>query len=282
MIYVQPPYDFTRVCERLANDPLIRIHHNEITVPLYVNEKPLLACVKSVGTKEKPVFVVSCDEEQHKEEVIARLSRIFHWDRPLAFIHHHFIQTNLRDVFIAHEGTPLVLEFDLYFCLMKCIIHQQIHMKVAHRLTERFVHTFGERLGDVYIYPRPERVANASYDELRALSLSERKAQYIIDISRLIVEGKLRLEEMHSLSDEEVAKQLLSIRGIGPWTVQNFLLFGLGRPNVFPKGDVGLQRAIERTFQLDHRPTMKEMDAFQRMWEPYASYAALYLWRSIE
>lgn len=116
-----------------------------------------------------------------------------------------------------------------------------------------------------------------SYDELRALSLSERKAQYIVDISRLIVEGKLRLEEMHSLSDEEVEKQLLSIRGIGPWTVQNFLLFGLGRPNVFPKGDVGLQRAIERTFQLDYRPTMKEMDAFQRMWEPYASYAALYL-----
>lgn len=62
----------------------------------------------------------------------------------------------------------------------------------------------------------------------------------------------------------------------------NDLLFGLGRPNVFPKGDVGLQRTIERTFQLDYRPTMKEMDAFQRMWEPYASYAALYLWRSIE
>ncbi len=60
------------------------------------------------------------------------------------------------------------------------------------------------------------------------------------------------------------------------------LLFGLGRPNVFPKGDVGLQRAIERWFQLDHRPTAKEMDEFRQMWEPYASYATFYLWRSIE
>ncbi|AKS37321.1 DNA-3-methyladenine glycosylase [Anoxybacillus gonensis] len=276
------PYDFTRVCERLARDPLVRMQHNEIAVPLYVKDTPVVVYVKSTGTKENPSFVVSCDNEQHKEEAIARISRIFHWDRSLAPIHDHFMQTNLRDLFIAHEGTPIVLEFDLYFCLIKCIIHQQIHMKVAYRLTERFVHTFGERLGDLYIYPRPERIANASYDELRALSLSERKAQYIVDISRLIVEGKLRLEEMHSLSDEEVAKQLLSIRGIGPWTVQNFLLFGLGRPNVFPKGDVGLQRAIERWFQLDHRPTAKEMEAFRQMWEPYASYATFYLWRSIE
>ena len=77
-------------------------------------------------------------------------------------------------------------------------------------------------------------------------------------------------------------EELLSIRGIGPWTVQNFLLFGLGKQNVFPKADIGLQRAVQRLLGLSEKPSAKQMEELSKRWEPYLSYASLYLWRSIE
>ncbi|OQP04548.1 hypothetical protein B1690_15755 [Geobacillus sp. 46C-IIa] len=130
--------------------------------------------------------------------------------------------------------------------------------------------------------PRPEEIAARSYEDLRAVQLSGRKAEYIVDVSRLIAEGKLRLEELRQMEDGEVMERLTVIRGIGPWTVQNFLLFGLGRPNVFPPADIGLQRAVEKWFGLPKRPTASELAELGERWKPYASYAALYLWRSIE
>lgn len=84
------------------------------------------------------------------------------------------------------------------------------------------------------------------------------------------------------MSDEKVYAELIKIRGIGPWTIENFLMFALGRPNLFPKRDIGLQNAIKKLYKLDRKPTIKEMERYSRAWKPYLSYASLYLWRSIE
>jgi DNA-3-methyladenine glycosylase II len=134
----------------------------------------------------------------------------------------------------------------------------------------------------IWFYPRPEDIAALSYEDLRQLQFSGRKAEYIIDTSRLIAEGKLNLEKLREASDEEVMKALLPIRGIGPWTVQNFLLFGLGRPNLFPKADIGIQNAIKQLLHLEQKPSYEQMEELSKNWEPYLSYASLYLWRSIE
>ncbi|MBB5325013.1 DNA-3-methyladenine glycosylase II [Anoxybacillus tepidamans] len=283
-IKVEAPYDFSRVLERLAQDPLsvVDFKKQQLTVPLYVNDTPVAVFVRCVGTKQSPVFLVEAQHPERKEAVLARLLRIFHWDRPLAPIQNHFLQTELHEIFRQHEGTPLVLEFDLYFCLIKCIIHQQLHMKVAYQMTERFVKTFGREIDGISFYPRPEDVAKLRYDELKALQFSGKKAEYIIDTSRLIAEGKLDLEKLADATDEEVMETLLALRGIGPWTVQNFLLFGLGRPNLFPKADIGLQRAVQKLLALESKPSLEQMDALSKRWEPYLSYASLYLWRSIE
>ncbi|MCG3084261.1 DNA-3-methyladenine glycosylase [Anoxybacillus sp. LAT_35] len=283
-IEVEAPYDFSRVLERLAQDPLsaVDIEKQQLVMPFYINETPVAVSVRSIGTKQEPVFLVEAPYEQLKEVILSRLFHILHWDRSLLPIHKHFLQTELRGIFLEHEGTPLVLESDLYFCLIKCIIHQQLHMKVAYKMTERFVKTFGQEIDGVWFYPRPEQIARLSYDELKALQFSGKKAEYMIDISRLIVEGKLDLERLVDATDEEVMKTLLAIRGIGPWTVQNFLLFGLGRPNLFPKADIGLQRAVQKLLSLEMKPSLAQMEALSKRWEPYLSYASLYLWRSIE
>ena len=283
-IEIQPPYDFSRVLERLSLDPLsnIDIEKQKIIVPLYVNGTPVPVSVQSIGTKERPSFLIAAEHDDLKEAVIERISDIFQWKTPLTPIHNHFLNTELRDIFIQHEGTPLILDFDPYFCLMKCLIHQQLNLKFAFRLTERFVKTFGREINGVWFYPRPEEVAKISYDQLRELQFSYRKAEYVIDTSKLIANEKLDLEQLRNAPDEEVAKALLPIRGIGPWTVQNFLLFGFGRPNLFPKADIGLQNAIKKLLNLKTKPSYEQMDELSKHWEPYLSYASLYLWRSIE
>lgn len=283
-IEIEAPYDFSRVLERLRQDPLsvVDVGKQQLVLPLYINETPVAVSVRSIGTKQAPVFLVEAPYEQLKEAILSRLFHILHWDRSLLPIHEHFLQTELRDIFLEHEGTPLILEADLYFCLIKCIIHQQLHMKVAYKMTERFVKAFGKEIDGVWFYPRPAQIARLSYDELKALQFSQKKAEYIIDISRLVAEGKLALEKLAEATDKEIMDILLPLRGIGPWTVQNFLLFGLGRPNLFPKADIGLQRAVQKLLSLETRPSMAQMEALSKRWEPYLSYASLYLWRSIE
>ncbi|AGT30839.1 DNA-3-methyladenine glycosylase [Geobacillus genomosp. 3] len=283
-VTVPAPYDFAHVLERLSLDPLLAVdrERQRITVPLALDGCFVPVTVEGVGTKDDPRFVVSAPFPERQEEVMERISHLFQWRTPLRPIHEHFRHTELAPLFAEYEGMPLVLDFDLYFCLIKCFIHQQLHLKVGYRLTERFVKTFGTEMDGVWFYPRPEEVAARSYDDVRALQLSGRKAEYIVDVSRLIAEGKLRLDELEQMEDGEVMERLTAVRGIGPWTVQNFLLFGLGRPNVFPPADIGLQRAVEKQFGLQKRPTAKELAALGERWKPYASYAALYLWRSIE
>ncbi len=258
-ITVPAPYDFAHALERLALDPLLSVDlkQRRITVPLHLDGLKVPVVIESIGTKDDPRFVVSAPHPKRQEDIIERVSHLFQWRTPLALVYDHFRATELAPLFAEYEGLPLVLDFDLYFCLMKCLIHQQLHLKVGYRLTERFVKAFGEERDGVWFYPRPEEVAARSYDDLRALQLSGRKAQYIVDVSRLIAEGKLRLDELGQMEDGEVMERLTAVRGIGPWTVQNFLLFGLGRPNVLPPSRyrlaAGGRKMVRASEAADHK-----------------------------
>ncbi|WP_404448514.1 DNA-3-methyladenine glycosylase [Sutcliffiella horikoshii] len=282
-IKINGPYDFDRVLQRLSIDPLMVINHKErfVKVPMYQEESPIVVKVQATGTKQEPSFQLSSSATLTDLEV-QHITSIFQWDRPLQEIGSHFANTDLASIFKEHEGTPLVLDFDLYHCLMKCIIHQQVNMKFAHTLTERFVHTFGFEKEGVWFYPKPHEVAKLDYEQITELKMSRRKAEYIIDTSKLIANGDLALNSLDKMSDEEILKKLIKVRGIGPWTVQNLLLFGLGRPNLFPIADIGIQNALKKLNGLDQKPTVLQMQEWSKDWEPYLSYASLYLWRSIE
>lgn len=284
-VEVEPPYDFDRILDRLSNDPLntVDLEAREVRVPLYdENNRPFTTNVKATGTKLEPTFEITGQDAKQKTKALQEIRRIFQWDFSLSVISNHFELSNIAEVFKEHEGTPLVLDFDLYSCLMKCIVHQQLNLSFAHTLTKRFVQTYGFELDGVWFYPKPELVAALSYDDLRALQFSGRKAEYTIDTSKMIAERTVDLKMLSNLSDEEILIKLISIRGIGPWTVQNLLLFGLGRPNLFPMADVGIQNALKKHFNLEKKPTQDEMATYSKEWEPYLSYASLYLWRSIE
>ena len=282
-IKIEGPYDFDRVLQRLSIDPLMVINKKEraVKVPMYQGMTPIVVKVQATGTKQEPAFELTSTANLTDTDV-KHIKAIFQWDKPLQKIGDHFSKTDLAHIFQEHEGTPLVLDFDLYHCLMKCIIHQQVNMKFAHTLTQRFVHTFGFEQEGVWFYPKPADVAKLDYEQVTELKMSRRKAEYIIDTSKLIAQGELPLYKLDQKTDEEILKELVKIRGIGPWTVQNLLLFGLGRPNLFPVADIGIQNALKKLKGLDQKPTVLQMQEWAKDWEPYLSYASLYLWRSIE
>ncbi|PEA54101.1 DNA-3-methyladenine glycosylase [Bacillus pseudomycoides] len=277
------PYRFEEVLKRLSFDSLHIIHLEDkaIDVPLTLDGEQMIVRVQGKGITEEPQFWISSQSDK-QDEIMKRISSIFQWNQPFHEIQHHFLNTSLRPLFETFAYTPIILEFDYFACLLRCIIHQQVHLKFATALTEQFVKTYGTEKQGVFFFPTPEQVATIKVEELRNQKFSQRKAEYIIGLAQHIVDGKLNLEELEGKTDEEVAAMLLPIRGIGAWTVQNFLLFALGRQNMFPKADIGIQRALQQLFQLEQKPDDVFLERMKQECEPYCSYASLYLWKSIE
>ncbi len=277
-------YDFDYTLLRFSLDPLCKLNRDErwVDIPVTLGNERHVVRVVAHGTTSEPKFRIYGESVDRKEELLAHIHNLFQWDRNLEKIHEHFLDTNLDQLFNAHPGTPIVKDFHLYDCLMKTIIHQQLNMKFAFTLSTRFVQQYGEQIDGVWFYPTPERVAEIDYNELRELQFSQRKAEYVIDTSKLIVNGELDLEELAEKDDEEVMKRLTKVRGLGPWTVENWLLFGVGRADLLPKADIGIQNALKFYFDRDSKPSIPEITEMSQGWEPYRSYASLTLWRSIE
>ncbi|WP_059172503.1 DNA-3-methyladenine glycosylase [Bacillus sp. FJAT-27445] len=282
-IQIDGPYNFDRVLDRLSMDPLnaLNLENRTIKVPIKQAGGAFTATVTATGTTNQPSFVIEA-ESGDKERIIKRLAEVFQWEVPLKDIHEHFGKTDLNMIFDEHIGTPLILDFDPFGCLLKCIIHQQLNLAFAIKLTQRFVMKYGFEKDGAWFYPSPETVAALTVEELREMQFSGRKAEYCIDIAKAVTEGGLDIEALKHEDEQVIFDKLIKIRGIGAWTIQNFLLFGLGRQNLFPMADIGIQNALKKLYQLERKPTNEEMERYKTGWEPYLSYASLYLWRSIE
>ncbi len=272
------PYDFDRALARLAGNPVHAVDSKQRLVHVPMDEGNLVT-VQGTGTVREPAFRISglLDGKQ-----LARVRWIFHFDEPLDGIAAHFANTDLAPIFAEHAGTPLVRSFSLYGELVKSIIHQQLNLSFANVLLMRFMELYGMQQDGVWRFPPPEQVARLTVAELRELQFSTRKAEYVIGLSQAVAENRLHLESMRHKTDDEVTAELTALRGIGPWTAEGFLMFGLGRPNLFPTADIGLQNALKVLWHLERKPTQAEIRERFPDWSPYLSYAALYLWRSIE
>jgi DNA-3-methyladenine glycosylase II len=163
-----------------------------------------------------------------------------------------------------------------YDALVRSIVFQQLSGKAAG--------TIHRRLCALYPRNKPTAELVLATDEaaLRGAGLSRQKVAYLRDLSSRVVEGSLPLSHLGRLSDEAILDHLVQVKGIGKWTVQMFLMFRLGRPDVLPELDLGVQNAIHRAYGLKKRPTPKEVTRLGERWRPHASVASWYLWRSLE
>ncbi len=280
-IQVLGPYNYPRVLERLSYDPLHVIHDNTMKIPLTIYGDLIVANVKFSGEIHRPICHVELPQD-YLEDGVRQIKEIFQLEVPLNEVNEHFLNTDLAPLFNHFSGLPLVCDFDLYSCMMKTIIHQQLNIRFAYTLTERFVKRFGTEKDGVWFYPSVKAVSELDYSDLRELQFSQRKAEYVIDTSRLIVSGELDLAEIKMLPDQEAIDTLVKIRGVGYWTAENILLFGLARKDLFPVKDIGIQNAIKKLYNLEQKPTIEEMLRLSEGWAPYRSYASLYLWESLD
>lgn len=184
---------------------------------------------------------------------------------------------------IIDERGPLDLESrtrgrpaDAYGALLRSIVGQQLSTKAARSIYLRVVDLFG---GET---PSPQQLLDAEPDALRAAGLSGAKVRYVRSLAEHVLSGELELERLPSLGDEEVAREVTAVKGLGQWTADMFLIFHLGRPDVLPVGDLGVRRAVERAYGLEGLPSAEELEMLGERWRPHRSLASLYLWESLD
>jgi len=164
-----------------------------------------------------------------------------------------------------------------YESLIRSIVYQQLSGKAASIIYERFLDLF------VFdIYPKPKDVLEVSIETLRSSGLSYQKVNYIRDLSEKWQDGTMNLTNIDSMTDEEISSELIKVKGIGQWTADMFLMFTLGRPDVFPFGDLGIQKGFMILTNMNHLPTKKEMERKTKKWQPYRTVAAWYLWKLVD
>jgi DNA-3-methyladenine glycosylase II len=159
--------------------------------------------------------------------------------------------------------------------LARAIVFQQLSTKAATTIYRRLEEAAGGAM-------TPEAIQQLSVGEMRRAGLSRQKLGYIRDLAEHALSGKVDFARLPAMSDEEVIESLTDIKGVGVWTAHMFLLFSLRRPNVLPIGDLGVRMAIQKAYRKRKMPTPKQVEQIAKGWHPYCSYAAWYLWRSLE
>jgi DNA-3-methyladenine glycosylase II len=158
----------------------------------------------------------------------------------------------------------------------RSIIYQQLSGKAAGTIHARVLDLFGGRA------PFPAELASVADEQLRAAGLSRQKLSYLKDLASQVATNALPIESLHELADEDVIDALVRVKGVGRWTAQMFLMFRLGRPDVLPELDLGIQKAVQRAYRLRKRPLPQRVLKIGSVWKPYRTVASWYLWRSLE
>jgi DNA-3-methyladenine glycosylase II len=174
---------------------------------------------------------------------------------------------------VSDRGGPA---HDHYGALVRAIVGQQLSTKAARSIYGRLTARYDERT------PTPREVLADDPEELRAATgLSRSKVSFLRDLAEHIESGALVLEDLDGLPDEDVSAKLIDVKGIGQWTVDMFLIFHLGRPDVLPVGDLGIRRAAMLNYRLRKLPEPRRLTQLAHPWRPWRSVASWYLWASL-
>jgi DNA-3-methyladenine glycosylase II len=165
---------------------------------------------------------------------------------------------------------------DPYEALARAIIGQQLSTKAARSIWERLVEILGGT------FPEPSGLLAVDAEAIRGAGLSRSKVNFLRDLAERVEDGRLDLERLIELPDEDVVATLTEIKGVGPWTAEMFLIFHLGRPDVMSAGDLGIRRAVQIEYGLDELPGPTDLERIAEPWRPHRTLACLYLWRSLD
>lgn len=172
-------------------------------------------------------------------------------------------------------NTP-ILRKNIALRLVASILSQQLSTTVARVMYKRFLDLFDGK------EPTPKQILEVPVEKIRAIGISQSKANYIHNVAKFIVEHKITDKKLHKMQNDEIIELLTEIKGVGRWTVEMLLMFSLGREDVFAVDDLGIQKGMQKLHKLDHlkgKELKARMVELSERWSPYRSYACLYLWK---
>jgi DNA-3-methyladenine glycosylase II len=200
------------------------------------------------------------------------MTRPFYWEEAKEYL---AAKDDIMAGLIASYPDDAMINYqNPFYTLVKAIVGQQISVKAANAISKRLELLLGTISTTNYL---------ASHEtDLRNCGLSRQKIIYLTNIAQGFEDGTLTPETWINMSDEEVTSQLISIKGIGPWTAQMFLIFHLHRKDVLPLADLGLIKAIQRYYGMRQSLNKEQIQELSKQWQPYRTVATWYLWRSLD
>ena len=253
-----------------------------------------LAAVRSTGVVDSPELAVELRGEDltaaHREQAAAQIRWMLGTEQDLAPFY-ALAQSDpaLADLVSRFRGLHLPRTATLFESLVLAILGQQISAAVARTMRMLLIERFGARYiapaeagvdgATYYAFPRPESILASSPEELRTLKLTQRKAEYIHGIAGKALEPGWA--DLPNLPDDEIARRLTSLRGVGHWTAQWALVRGLARPDALPLGDLALRRGVSRLWRGGETVNDAEVKTVAESWRPWRSYATAYLFAAM-
>lgn len=193
-----------------------------------------------------------------------------------AILHLRRSDPTMKEIIRRVGPFTLKTHADRFLLLVRSIISQQISVSAAKSILAKL---------EAALAPAkisPQSLCGYEPATLRPLGVSPQKAGYIMDLRDRALSGELQLARVSRMTDEAAIEHLVQIKGIGTWTAQMFLIFGLGRLDIMPHGDLGIQVAIRKNYGLRTNPKPKRIDRLAAAWRPYCSIASWYLWQTLD
>ena len=293
------PFDFdltagyhTYFQGRYGSDSLIDGVYRRL---LDLDGKLVLASVRSVGSVQAPELVVDLQSDRLSSGDVELATERVAWLLGTAQDLAPFYQSAQADAPLAaivkqFHGLHLPHTASVYEALVLAILGQQIATNVARIIRTLIIETHGPTQvfdgQEFYAFPRPETLGALSVEQLRTMKLSQRKAEYVQGISQAAKrfspdESPDGFESLHRLSDENVVKSMVGLRGVGVWTAQWVLIRALGRPDALPLGDLALRRVVSRVYFGGSEINDAQLDEFAQRWSPWRAYATVYLFTAM-
>ncbi|GAA4727164.1 DNA-3-methyladenine glycosylase 2 [Brevibacillus fulvus] len=290
---INPPYSYERLRSRLESHPDQQFQLipecSMLRRAFRIETESFLVTLAFKGGLETPVLQVQTDKSlsaAQQEKLRKTVRHMFQADVDLEPVYQH-MQTDQRLAPLTERfrGLRFLLDPDLFQSMVRTIIGQQLNLAFAATLTERLLTLAGDVVHDeqgqpFHVFPTAEAIARLEIEQLRQLQFSQRKAEYIIDFARAVVNRRVELDRLELMSDEEAIGYLTALRGIGRWTVECLLMFGMGRPDLLPAADIGLRNGIQLVYDLPEKPDEAKIRAIGESWAPWRSYISLYVWEA--
>ena len=187
------------------------------------------------------------------------------------------LNVNLSKFLKSYNVPTLPVEKNYFWALCRSVIYQQISGKAAKKISDRYLLLYanGERM-------LPSEVIDIDIKKIFKVGISRQKASYIKNIAHAFNTKIIDEKNISKLDDQEIISQLTTIKGVGRWTAEMFLIFTLRRSDIFPVTDLGIQKGFQIFYSLDDLPTIELMNEKSALWKPYRTIMSLYLWYAVE